>query len=184
MALIQCPECTTQISELAVVCPNCGKPQLRIAKHSFKRPVSGLIAGGILGTISLLFEFKMLITNLSILPVIITVSTLGPIFLMNPIIQLLGSSILLIGIVKTAFNKHDGLKIVRTTCMVMTILSMILGAFMFGSIVRNANSDAAGLHVLQSGFIRGTVGWDIIGVFTWCMLFFLFRKSITNEAEM
>jgi hypothetical protein len=130
MALIQCSECNTQISEQAVVCPACGKPQLPLTEPSFKRPALGMIAGAILGALGLFFEIRMLVTNVSMLPVIATIPTLGPVFLINPIAHLLADIVLLVGLAKTVFNQRSGPRIVRLTCLVMIMLTITLSIFM------------------------------------------------------
>jgi len=172
MAMMLCPECSTEISDQAFTCPKCGLPLNRsIVK---KKPIVGIVVAGILGVIDLWAAISSFTPG----PLDIALFTIAPaiaqFLLICAIINSLGNTSLLIGVGLTALNHQNGPQVVRITCVLMLIITILIGMVMLSIVSGSLNEIDP---QMRSSVLGGIIGGFIGGALGWCLVVYLFRKS-------
>jgi len=178
MALISCPDCQTDISDLAAACPKCGRPLViqGKAKLGEKRFVGSLIVVGILGLVDLVGALMFSSPGIAQIGLIAAIPELATITLASPAIRLTGGAVLLIGVALSAMGQASGPRVVRITSGVMTIVWLFLGALTARAL--SGSVQLAQMEPATRGGIVGGVAGGIIGaVAEWALFWYLFRSS-------
>lgn len=127
-----CSECGTEISDQAVTCPKCGMP-LKSAPAR-KKPIVGIVIGGILSISYLSSAFSFAPGLLDIALYSLVPALVVPFVIVYHFINILGNLGLLVGVGLTALNHQNGPRVVRVTCILMLIATVLLVLAMFSAV--------------------------------------------------
>ena len=180
MGFVLCPECKAEVPEHTAACPKCGRTFK--ATPVVKKPIIGLVVAAILGAIGLWWALSSFMAG-AIDPALCAIMpALAPCTLLNASVNSLGNSILLIGVVLTAFGHQKGPRIIRITCILMLVATILLGGWLF-SLVWMYSLVSGSLNAMEpqfrAGFVAGIIGSSTGGIFVWGVIAIFFRKSRT-----
>jgi len=180
MGLVFCPECKAEVTDQATACTKCGMPFK--ATPVVKKPILGLVVTGICGAISLWWALSSFMPG-AIDPTISAIlPALAPFTIINALVNSLGNSILLVGVVLTAFGHRKGPHMIRITCILMFVATILLGAWQF-SLAWLYSLVSGSLNAMEpqfrEGFVAGIIGSSTMGVFVWGVIAIFFKNSRT-----
>ena len=180
MGLEFCPGCKAEVTEQATACTKCGMPFK--ATPVVKKPIVGLVVAGILGAIGLWWALSSFMPGAIDPTLCALVPALAPFTMLNASVNSLGNSILLVGVVLTACGNRKGPHVIRITCLLMLVATILLGAWLF-SLVWMYSLVSGSLNAMEpqfrAGFVAGIIGSSTGGVFVWGVIAIFFKKSRT-----
>jgi len=145
-----------------------------------KKPIAGLVFAAILDGIGLWWALSSLMAGAVDPALSAIVPALKTFTLLNASVNGLGNTILLVGVVLTAFGHRKGPGVIRLTCIVMLVATILLGVWLF-SLAWMYSLVSGALNAMdpkfRTGFVAGIIGASTGGVCVWGAIAFLFRKS-------
>jgi hypothetical protein len=133
MALMLCPECASEVSDQAVSCPKCGLP-LGGTPTTPTKPTVGIVVAGVLGVIGLWWALSSFTPGPLDFAHFALVPALASFTVVSASVNTLGNVSLLVGVGLTALSHQNGPQVVRITCVLMLVATVLLGVAMFSAV--------------------------------------------------
>jgi hypothetical protein len=183
-----CSFCGESVPTNSNFCGACGHPREPVANDHATRatdmrvaaaaartaPTAGIVVAGILGVVDLWWALSSFTPGPLDLALYTLVPALAPFTLISASVNSLGNISLLIGVGLTALSHDRGPQVVRITCVLMLVATILLGIGMFSAV--SGSLDGMEPQV-RSGFEGGIIGGIVGGLIVWSLILVLFKRS-------
>ena len=182
-----CSKCGQELSEGAIFCTTCGGPLAQEAARTPKspdqpmaKPLAGIVVGGVLGTIGLLWSTVATFSSLSSDPsgpqaqLLLLFPGLGEVQFLANSTGMIGNAAVLIGALLSFLLHPSGNSIVRITSWAM-LAGVVIASLLTAAVVLNLSAWPLLQPEAKASLLGGIMGGLIGGVFQCGLIIFLFR---------
>ena len=180
-----CNQCGKLTSQDAIYCDSCGTKldvSTVIQSSGEKRPIAGMVVGGLFGLTGMLWAFAELFMFIYSDPPELDVALheafpgLGLTSILSIALGMFGDAAIAIGALLSFFRHPKGNKVSRISAYVMLVTTLMLAAMTYFAVTSESAWQTLDSS-MKGGLLGGIIGGAAAGLAVYGLIAFLFRKS-------